>query len=388
MMITTTKRVYLSMLLGVVLAGGVFTQTPDPHELRIDQIVNKDYPNLKVYVSVEDESGDPLPTLVRGNFQARVDAQDPLERLRVESFRLTEEPVAYSVLLSVSGRLERALYYREEAILSIMDVMKDDDRLSVYTVGTEALPVFEYKTREEINTEAIRDISVTDDSPNLYDAITGVYMRKRNEALRHIDRKVIIVISDGRDANSRFDRDTLLRRAAEVNVPLYSLGVSVIGANLDRLNGLSDATGGSYQFVLQNQYDQIPARVRRMMQQIHHGYVLGFRVRGVPADDEYHQLMIGVTDREVELRSFKNFVARKVPFPFWLRIVIVCVAVVTILLLLVILFFYRRAERKKMGITKRKCPDCKRRMKDDWEFCPFCRYMPPKKKKRKDSTEG
>ncbi|WP_157703196.1 VWA domain-containing protein [Alkalispirochaeta alkalica] len=384
-MTMTTKRLCLWMLLGVVLTGGVFSQVQDPQELRIDQIINRDYPNLKVYVSVEDESGDPLPTLVRGNFQARVDAQDPLERLRVESFRLSEEPIAYSVLLSVSGRLERALYYREEAILSIMDVMNDEDRLSVYTVGTEALPVFEYKTREEINTEAIREITVTDDSPNLYDAITGVYMRKRNEALRHIDRKVIIVISDGRDANSRFDRDTLLRRAAEVNVPIYSLGVSVIGANLERLSGLSDATGGSYQFVLQNQYDQIPSRVRRMMQQIHHGYVLGFRVRGVPADDEYHQLMIGVIDREIELRAFKNFVARRVPFPFWLRILIVCIAVATVLLLMVFLFFYRRAERRKMGITKRKCPDCKRRMKDDWEFCPFCRYIPPKKK-RKDST--
>ena len=40
-----------------------------------------------------------------------------------------------------------------------------------------------------------------------------------------------------------------------------------------------------------------------------------------------------------------------------------------------------------MGITKRRCPDCGNIMKDSWEDCPFCIYMPDLKKKRKSRKE-
>ena len=327
---------------------------------------------------------------MRGNFFARVDSLEVVDRLEVQPFRLTEDGIHYTVLLSVSGRLERALFYREAAILTVVDAMQDNDLLSVYTVGSEALPVFEFVRRDDVDAQLIRDIVTTEDSPNLIDSITGMVMRTRNipeEARETIQRQVAIVISDGRDVDSRFDRETLLRRASEASIPIYSLGISVFGANLEFLNGISDQTGGSYQFVSQAQYDQIADRVGRMMRQVQQGYVLTFRVTEIPADDDFHQLMIGVAEREAELNSYKNFIAVRVPFPLWLRITLAAAAAVFLIVLVIVLIIHRRRERKKMGITKRKCPDCKRRMKDDWEFCPFCKYLPSKKKRRKNKEE-
>jgi exosome complex RNA-binding protein Csl4 len=58
--------------------------------------------------------------------------------------------------------------------------------------------------------------------------------------------------------------------------------------------------------------------------------------------------------------------------------------VIGLVLLIIIL---TRMNRKKLGITKRRCPECKRRMKDDWDDCPFCKYMPKKQKKEKKKEE-
>ena len=48
--------------------------------------------------------------------------------------------------------------------------------------------------------------------------------------------------------------------------------------------------------------------------------------------------------------------------------------------------FQKIRKRRSIGITRRKCPDCKNIMKDSWETCPFCKYLPEiklrKKKKR------
>jgi hypothetical protein len=40
-----------------------------------------------------------------------------------------------------------------------------------------------------------------------------------------------------------------------------------------------------------------------------------------------------------------------------------------------------------MGITSRRCPECNNRMKDSWDSCPFCRYLPNIKKKKAKKEE-
>lgn len=377
------SKIWAAVICALFLGLPLIAQDAAPAVLRIDQIVSTRYPNLTAYVSVEDADGAPVTTLVRGNFQVRVDAEEPIQQLRLESFLFTEQPVYYSVILSASGRMGPSLYYQKEAVLALVDQMHERDRISLYTVGAEAIPVFQRVAPHEVDPEVVRGLEVTEDVPNIIDSLTGLVMRTQHEDMADVERKVIIALSDGRDNNSRFDRDALLRRATDYSIPVYGIGVGVFGDNLEFVNAISDATGGSYQFVSSQNYEQLPNRMRRAVRQIQQGYVLRFRVAGIPADDDYHQLMVRVTHREDEITAYRNFIATRVPFPMWLRITLIILAVVLLIALFVVLWLYRRAQRRRMGISKRKCPDCRRRMKDDWEFCPFCRYLPPGKKRRR-----
>ena len=84
---------------------------------------------------------------------------------------------------------------------------------------------------------------------------------------------------------------------------------------------------------------------------------------------------------------FKNFFAPKVPMPLWLKILIGSLSLAALVLLIIMILILRKKARQRIGITNRKCPVCKRKMKDDWDECVFCKYLPKKKKKNKKKEE-
>ena len=79
----------------------------------------------------------------------------------------------------------------------------------------------------------------------------------------------------------------------------------------------------------------------------------------------------------------KTFIATKLPVPKWLKILVLVLVLIVILLLIFFILFSKVQRRKSMGITKRKCKDCGSIMKDNWDYCPFCKYLPEIKKKGK-----
>ena len=153
------------------------------------------------------------------------------------------------------------------------------------------------------------------------------------------------------------------------------------GQNLHRIIGISEHTGGGYLY--SGNTTDIPKNMDITNNQIRLGYVLKFKVTKVRGDDQVHQLEVRVDYKTGESAFFKNFIATKIPMPLWMKILILVLILILLAVIIFLIIISRIKERRRMGITKRKCPVCKRRMKDDWDECVFCKYLPPKKKKKK-----
>jgi flagellar basal body-associated protein FliL len=97
--------------------------------------------------------------------------------------------------------------------------------------------------------------------------------------------------------------------------------------------------------------------------------------------------MLQVNKSDKELVTYRNFIAVKVPFPLWLQIVILASVLILVAGGIVFLWFFQQSQRKALGISDRRCPDCGRRMKDDWDFCPFCRYLVHDKRRKKKKNK-
>jgi hypothetical protein len=365
----------------IVGMSGIYAQEEaEEIRIRIDQIEAEDFPNITAYAVVQDEESEVMAGLAPGLFQFRIDSMEADIRAEIMPFAMNERPIDYSIIFSNNGIMDgEPLDFQKNAILQFIDTMKDDDKLSLYTIGEEAVAIFETLAKDEIDLALINDVEVTSAQPRLYDSVTNAarIVQRRND-----ERKIIIIISDGRDQNSRFTKDQMNTVLTEAGVPVYAIGIRVLNTqSLSNLNEMADLTGGSY--IYSSNVSAIPENLKRLNARITQPYVIQMRVRNMKADDLPHVLEIMIQERDFRGKGERTFTAVRVPIPHWVRWVALIVVVVILAAVIVLKILFRVRKRKQMGISKQRCPDCKRRMKDSWDTCPFCKYMPEEKKKKK-----
>jgi hypothetical protein len=270
------------------------------------------------------------------------------------------------------------LDFQKNAILQFIESMKEPDQLSLYAIGEEAATVFEEQHKAAIDLSMINSIEVTSVQPRLYDSIINVLRKVQR---RRAGRKIIIIISDGRDQNSRFTKDQLNAVISEVEIPIYALGIRVLNTqSLSNLNEMADLTGGTY--VYAPRVSEIPDNLKQLNTRIVQPYVIDLRIRKMKADDLPHVIEVSLNEKDFAGKGQKTFTAVKIPIPHWVRWAAAITALVIIIIVIVLSIIFRIRKRKRMGITRRRCPDCHCRMKDSWDACPFCRYLPDVKKKK------
>jgi hypothetical protein len=373
------------MFFFLFLIGGLINvNAQDDQEsisIKIDQIIDDDFPNLKVYALVQDEENEVMSGLSPALFHFKIDSMKAEVRTKIVPFSMQEIPIDYSIIFSNNGIMDgQALDFQKNAILQFIDSMKDHDTLSLYTIGEEALTIFEELNKDGIDLSLINDVEVNNVQPRFYDSITNAV---RIIQRRQIERKIIIIISDGRDQNSRFTKDQMNAVLLEAGIPVYTIGIRVLNTqSLSNLNEMADLTGASY--IYSSNLSAIPENLKRINSRIIQPYVIEMRVQNMKADDLPHVLEIAIEERDLMGKGQKTFIAVKVPVPHWVRWLVLIVSVVFIIALVVIMIILQIKKRKQMGITKRRCNDCKRRMKDSWDTCPFCKYLVKQKKKKKE----
>lgn len=376
--------VALALVLSTVLSSLGSQETPEAKarlSVKVDQIVSKDYPGITAYAVVENDKGEAVTSLSPSLFKFRIDSMEYKMKTSIVPFSMKESPIDYTILVSNNGIMDgEPLDFQKNAVLQFIDMMKPSDRLSLYTIGEEAVPVFEALTKEEIDVALVNKIPVAPDQPRVYDSLIGVL---RKVERRTTERKAVIVISDGRDQNSRFTKEQLNDVLSECGVPVYAIGIRVLTSqSLSNLNEIADKTGGTYLFSAA--LKSVPADLKNLMGKITQCYVISLKVKDLKGDNLPHHLEIAVDERDASGKGEKAFVAVRHPVPRWVKWAILGGVVLFAIAMVILSIIFGIRKRKKMGITKRRCPSCHARMKDSWDTCPFCKYLgePAKKKKK------
>ncbi len=376
----------LLVLIILLFSFLMFSQESEKGNLniKIDQVCSDQYPNMTAFVSVRNSNDEIVTGLAPGLFMTRIDSEELNGKQNVYPFSMKTEPVDYSILISNNGIMEgEPLDFQKTAIIQFIDYMQKGETLSLYTIGDDAVPIFENCQKEEIDTSLINAIEVSDVQPRIYDSLLNIVRKLETKSVR---RKIVIIISDGRDQNSRFSKDQLDAVLNEKSIPVYSVGIKVISsAGLSALNQISELTSGTY-FYSKN-LQAIPDNVKAIRDIINKCYVINYKVKNVKPDNNYHLLEVSVIERDSEGKGQKTFLAVKLPVPKWLQITIIVVIAVLIVVLIILLILSKIKKRHAMGITKRRCPVCGNRMKDSWDYCPFCKYLPDIKKKKNKSKK-
>ena len=102
-------------------------------------------------------------------------------------------------------------------------------------------------------------------------------------------RKVLLILSDGNDNNSRFSESEIRSRVMEADVRIYAIALSYRPRLLQRL---AEETGGNV--LVAQDVDELPDVVRRLGVEIRSHYLLGYSPANETNNSRYRKVKVDV----------------------------------------------------------------------------------------------
>jgi len=272
---------------------------------------------VRVAIVVRDRKGRFVPDVAARDLEI-LDAGQPQP---IADFRHDAAGVSVALLFDISGSMEGHLSNAREAATHLLSRLEDDrDEAAVFAFDTSlsALAPFTSGLRTlPLSTLGLTAFGET----SLHDAVAQT---ARLAGQREGRRRAVVVLTDGMDTASRLTPPEVSAIAAEIDVPVYVVGVvpgidnpsaNVAIASLTRaafegpLADLAAWTGG-HVFVVSTPAAR-SAAVRQIVDELRHQYLIAFPSSGTPG---WHPLVVRTRDRTLIVRARGGYIAR-VPGP-------------------------------------------------------------------------
>lgn len=283
------KRGFIKFSLGIVGLIFIFTfsalaQTPKPTPPPADdenEVIRVASRLVIVPVSVTDASGQPVLNLKKEDFAVSEEnkAQEVAQVSDAEKV-----PLEIALLFDISASTDSMFKFEQETAAQFLrDVMRPDDRATIFTVGASPVLIQGRDTAEN-SAASIKKIAPTKQFTAFYDTVSAAadYLQKTPQGRR----KVIVVISDGEDTNS-------VRIAKAIQD-----GYRGLGKKIDTIDSKS-----LYQFTVARRNEATLREQNRVLQSLQNADTVFYSIN--PAGSSYQLNKISVVG-QANLQKFAD----------------------------------------------------------------------------------
>jgi VWFA-related protein len=239
--------------------------TPKPQKIDNDDVIKIESRLIVVPVSVTDAAGQPISGLTAKDFFVREENKPQ----QIEHVGTAETvPLEIALLFDVSASTDAMFQFQQEtAARFLQEVMRAEDRATIYTIGERPLMIQARGTAEQAAV-TIKTIRPTREFTAFYDSVYAAadYLQKNTPAGR---RKVVVVISDGEDTNSE-----RIRKAIQD-------GYASLGKKLDTLDSKS-----LYQLTVARRNEASSREQTRVLQRLQNADTVFYSIN--PAGSSLH----------------------------------------------------------------------------------------------------
>ncbi len=230
--------------------SGGSTTSPSRSNIRVQvEVVN-------VPVTVLDKHGRPVIDLRKEDFQIYEDGKPQNIRYFI---RGTRPPLRIGLILDTSNSARRQLSFEQDAasefVFNMLQGRSSQHRIFLQTFDATSSIVQDFTNDPEVFNDKIRGLKAGGGKA-LYDAI---YFACREKLLRagspEDTRRVLVVVSDGRDIQSQHTLDEALSMAHVAETAIYTIGNAAYGFSNpgDKLlEKITQETGGAAFFPLRH----------------------------------------------------------------------------------------------------------------------------------------
>ena len=192
------------------------------------------------------------------------------------SFHREDVPVAMGIVVDNSGSMREKRDKVNQAVLNLIRAGKSDDETFVVNFSQTSYLDQDFTSNIDLLDQALQKVSARG-STALYDAIVASAVHLQNNT--RVQRKVLLVITDGRDNASQETLREAMRRLQQENGPtLYAIGLlgdELQPSDTGALQSLAAVTGGVAFFP--KSLDEVSEITRTVARDIHSQYTIGYK---------------------------------------------------------------------------------------------------------------
>jgi Ca-activated chloride channel family protein len=283
------------LLLTLLLCPSVLPQDRRPGQISVD--VNL----VALPVSVTDKDGVVLEGLTEKNFQV---LEDNVAQ-QISLFKHEDIPVSVGLVIDDSGSMRSKKEKVHSAALSFVKESNPDDE--TFVVAFEDVAYL-----QQDFTGSLGDIVDALDSldPRLETALfDAVYLSVDHVKEGKLDKKALLVISDGEDNSSKWGYNKLLEHVQQAkDVTIYAIGIfdendsrsgglfskSPQKKAKDALKEIAELTGG--QAFFPKSIDEVLEICTRIAKEIRNQYTIGYNPKNTKQDGSWRKVTVNLVN--------------------------------------------------------------------------------------------
>jgi VWFA-related protein len=266
--------------------------------------IKKEVQEVVLHATVVDEKQRLVTNLDRSAFTVYEDGQPQ----QITSFRREDIPVAMGIVIDNSGSMSRSRTAVNQAALNLVRASNPQDQVFIVNFNDEFYLDQDFTSDISKLREALEKIESRGGTA-LYDALIASADHLKQSA--KLDKKVLLVVTDGEDNRSRDALEQAVQKVAETGGPtIYAIGIQLSGDRVRRakraLQVLSEQTGGIAFFP--KTLDEVDAVSQAVAHDIRNQYTIGYKPSNTQTGSGYRSVRVvaqshGYKNLQVRTRS-------------------------------------------------------------------------------------
>jgi VWFA-related protein len=238
-------------------------------------IIRKRVEEVTLHATVMDEKQRLVTNLTKNDFTVFEDGQPQ----QITSFRHEDVPVSVGILIDNSGSMREKRPAVNQAALNLVRASNPQDEVFIVNFNEEPFLDQDFTSNVGLMQDALEHVASRGGTA-LYDALVAASDHLRKSA--KLDKKVLLVVTDGEDNASRETLEKAIRRLAVDGGPtVYTIGLlneeehGAAKRAKRALTLIAEQTGGIAFFP--KDYTEVDNITRQVAHDIRNQYTIGYR---------------------------------------------------------------------------------------------------------------